>query len=171
MQMVKKISVILLLSWGAIILLAPKKELYYLLEHRLKKQGIVLAHESLGEYPFGLNAKKADLYLEGLKLGEIERLSFWTLLFYTQMDLKSFRPSTQIRGLPIPRLRHMRVGYGLWAPGQLSVEAEGDFGVAKGTVDLRERKIRLRLVKVGDIQNIRNFLKKDSKGWRYERKY
>ena len=171
MQMVKRVLLILLIAWGAVILLAPKKELYYLLERQLQKQGIILAQEKLTETPLGLKVEEAKLYLEGVEFGKIDRISLWTLLVYTQVDVKSFQPASRVRKLLNLELSRARIRYALWHPSRMKVEAEGSFGKTEGMIDLRKRTILLRWTKTGNLQGLKSYLKKDSKGWYYERKF
>lgn len=171
MQMVKRVFLIAVLVWGAFILFAPKRELYYLLEQRLQKEGIVLSQERIRETPLGLQIKEAKLYYKGIQLGTVNEAAFWTLLFFTEIDVEGFRSSPGLRKVLDLQLSKARFRHSLLHPMTLAIDAEGNFGLVSGTMDLRTRQLRLRWLRTGEMKGLLPYLKRNGKEWYYEQKF
>jgi len=171
MQMVKKLLLSIMVLWASIIIFAPKRELYYLLENRLQKVGVVLNGELINTTFSGFKVQKAQLYFQGIKVGEIGEIDFWTIILFSQVDLKNFVPSPGMKKLFDIRLKQAKAKHRLWHPLIVKVEAEGSFGLVDGQIDLAKRNVRIQWLKVGDIHLLKPYLKKDKKGWYYEKSY
>ena len=170
MQVVKKGVLFLGVLWISIILFTPKQELYYLLEQRLQNMGIVLNEAQLEEKAFGLKLRNVKLYVEGIDTGEIKEINLWTLLLYTQVDFSGFSPSSAMLKITDIRLSKMQLSYALWDPRHIKIEAEGNFGKIIGDFNLQKQILRLRWIKIGAINSLKPYLKRDKKGWYYEQK-
>ena len=171
MHMVKKVLLIFAALWVSLILFAPKQELYYLLEHQLQKEGIILSQERIQETALGLEIENAIVSVQGIEVGEVKRIRFWTLLLYSQVDLVGFESSPGIRKMADINLERAKLRHAVWHPLTLSLEAEGNFGVVDGEIDLSRRTLRLRWQKVGEISLFRPYLKKEKGAWVYERRF
>ncbi|HEC45428.1 MAG TPA: hypothetical protein ENI25_01250, partial [Epsilonproteobacteria bacterium] len=89
MQMVKKIFIALFITWFALLIFMPKQEIYYALEKELAKQEIEINEKSIEEGAFSLTLNQASVYVKGIKIATIEELTFFTLLFYTKVELET----------------------------------------------------------------------------------
>lgn len=171
MQMVKRILLPILAVWLAVILLAPKERLYYQLERQLSRQGIVLGGEHLHWRPLGLKITDAKVYFQGIETGKLPEADFWTLLVYSELRTGPFLPAPGVGNFLDLKLTKARLVHELWHPGTVFVDAEGDFGHLKGSIDLRKRILHLRLDKPGKIDAIKRYFKRDKEGWYYEQKF
>ena len=169
MQMVKRALLLLIVLWLSIILFAPKQELYYLLEERLQNSGVILNETRIDENAMGLTLEKVTLYIQGVDLGKIKQIDLWTLLFYTRIDITAFTPSPGILKIADIRLKKAHFQYAVWNPEQIRIEVEGNIGKVVGSFDLKKHLLRLRWEKTGAIDPIKPYLKRDKKGWYYER--
>jgi hypothetical protein len=68
-------------------------------------------------------------------------------------------------------IRELRAVYSLLHPMEVSINATGSFGSAVGSFSLKDRRLRLRLVKVGELGSLRPYLKKSKEGWIYEQRF
>ena len=91
MQMVKKSALIFLMLWFSILLFMPKAELYYTIEQSLAKQDIKLNEKSIEEGLFSLTLKDVTVYVKGIALANIEELDFFTLLFYSSLEVTNLK--------------------------------------------------------------------------------
>jgi hypothetical protein len=168
MQMVKKGLIIFLSVIVALVVFAPKKSLYYLLESELQKNGVVLSDENISENPIGVTISNAKVYVENTYIGDIQEISLLTLLFYNDVTLTNFIPTQSIkRMLPIS-VDSAKINYAIWDPLKVSIFIQGSMGIAQGEIDITEQKIILRFNKDANIAPIRGYLKKDQNGWYYE---
>lgn len=171
MQMVRKIFLVFLTAAIALVLFAPKRELYYLLQKKLQQEGIVLDQRQLAEKPFGLDLKGVKLYWHGLNLGSFDELEVRTYLVYNRIEGQVFKISPAMQRFVKLSIKDLKIQYRLWDPLHLLIDAEGSFGHIHGLYDLKGKILRLHWIRVGKIENLRPYLKRDKEGWYYERKF
>jgi hypothetical protein len=168
--MVKKVFIVILSIWLAILVFMPKKELYYALEHQLEKNAIEINEKNIKENLFGLDIKGADIFYDGVKLAKASDISFKTFLFYTKIDISKIDIDDSFKSMVPFRLNDINVTYSLLSPMRANVYANGDFGDVAGYIDFN-RTIHLDFVKVGNIKKLQRELKKTENGWYYESKF
>ena len=167
MQMVKRIVggffLLILLMW----LFAPKQELYYLLEQKLKEKNIIISNETVTDTWFGLNIKNADIYAKGVKMANIADAQLNIFFFYNTLNIENIKieVSPQV-------VNELKVKYSVVDPLHISIDGLGSFGTASGAVALKESLVHIDFPVAKDIDMIKKFLKKDKAGgWYYETNY
>ena len=168
MQMVKKIFITLAVIWFALLVLMPKQELYYKLEKELAKNGIKINEKSINEGLFSLTLNEADVFAKGIKLASVEKVKFFTLLFYTRVTLDKLQLDDSLKNIAPTQTEHATVAHAVWNPLNISVEAQGSFGSLNGAVALADKTLRLDFNESKGIEMLKPKLKKDEKGWYYE---
>lgn len=171
MQVVKKSILLLLTALIAFILFAPKRELYYLLQKKLQQEGIVLDQRKIIEKPLGLHLEEVTIYWQGIELGTFRTLDAETFLLYNRLDGYAFQISPAMQRFVRLAIDHLKIRYRLWNPRHLVLEAQGSFGRIHGFYDIKERMLRVRWTRIGEIENLRPYLKRDKEGWYYERQF
>jgi len=171
MLMVKKILLSLILLPFLILLFAPKKELYYLLEQRLKPQGIVIADEAVHETPIGLTLEHPVLYVKGVRVATARELSLWSLLLYGRgvADHVRFDPAFE-RYAPASVARGT-LTFSILHPIRISIALNDPAFEAAGEVNLKERTLSLRLSRLPGNSPLKPYLKHGKGGWVYETNY
>ncbi len=168
MQMVKKIFIALFVVWFALLMFMPKQELYYKLEKELAKQDIVINEQSIKEGIFSLTLNQPSVYVKGIKIATLEKVSFFTLLFYTKIQIDSLLLDDSLKALAPQQTDKAISSHSLLSPMDILVNAEGSFGFIDGGANLKERTLRLDFIETKEIESIKSKLKKDDKGWYYE---
>ncbi len=168
MQMVKKIFIALFITWFALLLFMPKQEIYYALEKELAKQEIEINEKSREEGMFFLTLNQLSVYVKGIKIATIDELTFFTLLFYTKVELDTLILDDALKAMAPQQTDKAILSHSIISPLDASIQAEGSFGTIEGSVDLKERKLHLDFNETKEIEMIRSQLKKDEKGWYYE---
>jgi len=171
MQMVKRGVFSLLLLGIALLLFAPKTELYYALEHWMEPRGVILSGERIHETPLRLELDDATLYYDGVALGTIGAIGVEPYLVTNRVVIRNFAPSEDLGPLTGIAVRQATVRYALWHPKTVRIHAVGTFGEVKGRFDPFRRTLLLRWVRVGNIEALRPYLNKDREGWYYERTF
>jgi len=171
MQMVKKSALILLAIWFSVIVFMPKTELYYTLEKTLAKQDIKLNEKSIDEGLFSLTLKDVTVYVKGIALANIEELDFFTVLFYSSVDVVNLQVDEALHAKVPALTKEASFTHSLLSPLTLSVDANGSFGTIEGDIKLLNKEVRIDFVKVGDMSMIQPYLTKDEKGWFYEKSF
>jgi hypothetical protein len=168
MQMVKKIFIVLLITWFALLVFMPKQKIYYALEKELAKNEIKINEKSIEEGFFSLTLKQVSVYVKGVKIATIEEVDFFTLLFYTKVEVNSLLLDDSLKSMAPQQTDKALFSHTFSAPLKVSLNAEGSFGVIEGGVDLKERIIHINFTETKEIEMIRSKLNKDEKGWAYE---
>jgi len=168
MQMVKKTAISLLLIWFVLILFMPKEEIYFSLEKELVKNDIELNEESRSEGIFSLSLNNVTVYVKGIPLLTVEKIDFFTLLFYTSIHFETLMIDESLKTMTPTKIEDLHLSQNMLAPLTLRVNAEGPFGGASGNVDLDKRKLRMDLNDSKALGMLKSKLKEDEKGWYYE---
>ena len=171
MQMVKKSALIILAIWFSILLFMPKTELYYTLEKTLANQDIKLNEKSIDEGLFSLTLKDVTIYVKGIALANIEELDFFTVLFYSSLDVVNLQVDEALHSKVPALTKEASFTHNLLSPLILSVDANGSFGIIEGEIKMLNKEVRIDFVKVGDMSMIQSYLTKDEKGWFYEKSF
>ena len=172
MQMVKRIVGGFFLSLILLWLLAPKVELYYLLEKSLKEKSILISNESITDTWYGLKIENADLYVAGAKVANIAELNFNFFLFYNTLKINEIKMDKSLSNMAPKEINNLNAIYSILEPLKIKLDGDGSFGVLDGTVALLEKKIEILFPVAKELKTIKKFLKKDKeKGWFYETNY
>jgi len=171
MQVVKKIVLILFTVWLGFLIFMPKVSLYNTLQERLAKKEIMLNEEHIDEGLFSLALTGVSLYVKGINVAHIEKIDIFTLLFYTRIEIENMVVDEVLHRRVPEHIEQIKATYMLVDPKVISVQSSGSFGVAKGEIKLKEKKVHLDLVKVGKIEKIQSILQKDKRGWYYEKNF
>jgi len=172
MQMVKRIVGGFFLSLILLWLLAPKVELYYLLEKSLKEKNIIISNETITDTWYGLKIENANLYVAGAKVANIAQLNFNFFLFYNTLKIDEIKMDKSLSNIAPKEINYFDVIYSVANPLNVKLDANGSFGILDGMVDLKNRKVEILFPVTKEIKTIKKFLKKDKeKGWFYETNY
>ena len=166
--MVKKIILTLLVIWLALVIFAPKREIYYAVEAQLLKEDLVISNEDIEEGLFTLTLKHPEFYVKGIKIAEAERIDFFTLLFYSTLSAKNIRLDASLQQWAPREISSVSAVYSVWAPQRIDLKLSGSFGEARGYIAVSERKVHLDLTETLSIGALQHLLRKGEKGWYYE---
>lgn len=168
MQMVKKMFLGLFLIWFGVLAFMPKKELYYKLEEVLEQQEIRIDGETLKEGWFYLYIENPSISIKGIKIVTIEKMELFTLLFYSKIKILNILLDESLKETAPEHIGDMTLRHTLLSILNVSLNANCDFGTIEGNANLKERKLRLDLIEVKNIETIKSRLQQDEKGWYYE---
>jgi len=168
MQMVKKIFIALAVIWFAVLLFMPKQAMYYKLEQELAKHAIKINEKSMDEGIFSFTLHQADIYAKGIKLASVEKVHFFTVLFYTKVTLEKLTLDDSLKNIAPTHTKEATLIYAIWNPLNISVEAEGSFGGLNGAVSLADKTLHLDFNESKGIEMLKPKLKQSEKGWYYE---
>ena len=172
MQMVIRIIGGFFLSIILIWLLAPKEELYYLLEKELKRDGIIISNEKVQDKWFGFVIENADIYIKGAKMANVSKLELNIFFLYNTLIVDNIKTDSAIHNVAPKDIENSIIKFSIFNPLEISIDTKGSFGVATGAVRLVNRDVKILFPVVKDIKVFRKFLKKDkTEGWKYETSY
>lgn len=127
----------------ALIVLIPKKELYFYVEEQLSKEGIYLSGESLSGGLFTLDAENVSILSGASKLAQIGSIRMVPWIVVNEIELDTLRAAEGFDLVLPGQIDKASCRYALWNPFDVTIEIDGDFGHAQGTYDLGKQKLIL----------------------------
>jgi len=171
MQMVKKSIGIIFAVWFTLLLFMPKEEMYYKVEKILAAQDITLNEKRIEEGIFSLRVKDVTVYVKGVALAHIDEIDFFTLLVYNTLRVDNLVVDEVLHSKVPAQTKEAVLTYHMLSPLRVSVDANGSFGYAEGSIDLGSKQVHIDFIKAKEIEMIKPFLKKGEKGWFYEKSF
>lgn len=168
MQMVKKSIIMVVFVWLAVIVLMPKKELYFKLEALLDQQGVKISGEKIQAGWFTLNVENLEIYVEGIKVATVKEASLFTLLAQSRISLEGIMLDSSLKQFAPQQTDEVVVGHSIFAPMRVWLEAKGDFGEGVGEALLDEKRLKMNFSQIEKLGMLRSQMKKGEEGWVYE---
>ena len=110
------------------IYFAPKENLYYLFEQKLKSYGVTIGGEKIKEGSFSLQIDDAKVYIESIKSADISNAKFLLLLAYNTLEIENINlDGISVMFLPA-RVEKIKITHTLAEPFTLHIKAVGEFG-------------------------------------------
>lgn len=167
--MVKKIVGGFFLLLLFLVLFSPKEELYYLLEKNLEKNGIIISNEKFTDTLFGLSITDADLYIQGINMAKIKELKLNIFFLHNQLSIEQVATDKGIHKMAPKEIENLTATWSLLSPHKIAITGNGSFGSIDGGYYFAQKKIIIRPKEAKNINKFRKFLKKDTKGFYYEK--
>jgi len=164
--MVKNIIIILILVPLAIVFFAPKRELYYLIEHKLQESNIVISGEEIDTGILGLDVNHPTFYVSGMPMAKANSLDVWSILYYT-----NFSANDVVVAEDLPqevKLEEVGLSNMLIMPFDLDISGISSLGNLNGNLDLSDRFVRVNIDAQKVPKSLSMFLKKGEEGVYYE---
>jgi hypothetical protein len=165
--MVKRAVFIFFLFGFALLLTMPKEDIYFGLERELAKQGIELNEGSVEEGIFDLVLKDVAVYIQGVKVATVKKVSFYTLFFYSKVKIEILHTDEGMRSVFSAHFEKVLFSYSIVHPLHIYIKARGSMGEMDGEIFLNKRKVYIDFKNPGKAAGLKRFLKKDERGWYY----
>jgi len=169
----RKVFLFIAIFYLGFILFMPKVNLYYTLESFAKKEHVEIKEGSLKDRWIDLDIKDATVFYDGIasvKAGEA-RIAPW--IFYNKITALDISPTKEIKKMFDAKADSITLTYSILDYKHIMIEAEGDFGVIHGTVDVIAQKLRILLEPSAKFKNnklVKQYFKKEEEGLVYESK-
>ncbi len=171
MRLVKYLFLFLFTFLVALFFFMPKENLYYYLEKELQKHNIIISNEKISTTPVSLKIVHADVSAQGIPIAYITEAKFTTYLFYNTLSLNSIELKNIAKDFIQSDIEEILLKENITNPFYISVDITGEFGKAKGYIDLKKRLLHLDVTLQKEIPAIRSYLQQSDKGWYYEYKF
>jgi len=169
--MVKKIILLIVLVPFLIWILAPKKELFYLLEKRLADQGIVISDGTVHENLFGLTIEHPALYFKGIKVATADEITLWSVLVYTRGTIRTLVFDATLKAYLPGKIDEVSIVHTVGDPFTVPITVTGTPLAGEGEIDLKERTIEIRFPHLPPKSALARYLKHTKGGWAYEQHF
>lgn len=154
----------------SLVFFIPKDRAVFYLEDTLKQKLINISQESIEDKGFLLKAKEVNINYDRLDVASIKDLKLYTFLFFNSLKLKDIKLKSISMMVP-KKIYSANLHWSIFNPIYVKIEVDGEFGNAKGYIDLIHKKLSLlikpsKLFLRGYRQTIR-MLKKEKSGYRF----
>ncbi len=169
--MVKKIATVLVILPLLILLLAPKKEMVYLVEKQLATQGVRLGNAHIVPTLLGVTLEHPTLYVKGIPVATVQRLSLWTALVYTEIRIEGIHFDASLQAYLPKQIDRVRIKHSLLQPTRLPIAIDDAHHNGHGEVKLGERKLVIRMHTLPKDSPLKRYLKHTKEGWIYAKRF
>jgi len=119
---------------------APKKLLYYKLEHILAKEQIIISDETVHDGLFALRLNNGNLFVKDIDIGNFEQTEIYPDIFFNLLAIKNFSSNKNISLLPNIKIFKLFVCYSPFYPIKVLIWGKSNFGNIKGEINLKTKK-------------------------------
>jgi hypothetical protein len=160
----------------ALIYFAPKESIYYLLENELKNYSVIISDETLTDKGVSLTIQNAALYVKSIESAKIQNCDVTFLLLYNSINARDIMLSESVKSLVPLKIESLAFTQSIFDPLHVNIHAVGDFGEAKGNVNLLERSVHIELIASDLMQKeyknaLREFKKSEDGGLFYDKAF
>jgi len=159
----KKFVLFLLGFFIGIIIFMPKDNLYYTLQNFLKKQNVYI-NSDIKSSVF-LSLKNGTVYYKGMDVSKFKEIDILPFVFYNQINGENIKLN-----IGNYEINSVKIFYTLFYPVKIFISGKSNFGELNGYIDLIKREVKIYVNNLTKI-SIKNFLKKDKKGYFYYAKF
>ena len=167
----KKILLSLVVFYIALIVLMPKKELYYTLNDVLKSNLIEISQKSLHDKLFFLEIKDVELYYDKAKVADIKKIDIIPFIFFNKATILNIELADSVKNILNFKAKELKLTYNIFGFSKIYIASNGTFGELEGEFDLKSKKLFLKLTPSKEFENDKNinkFFKKTENGYIHE---
>jgi hypothetical protein len=169
--MVKKILLVIVLLPFLILMLSPKKEIFYLFEKQLANQGIIVSDGVISEHPFGLTIEHPALYFKGAKVATAKEITLWSVLAYTRGSIEGLVVDPSLKKYLPENVDRISLVHSIASPFVVPVTLRDKTYGGEGEIRLKERILKIRLPHLPAKSPMMRYLKHTKGGWTYEQRF
>ena len=159
----KKFLLFLFGLFMGIIIFMPKDNLYYTLQSFLKKQNIYINSDIKSSV--ALELKNGTVYYNQMDVLKFEKIDVFPFIFYNQINVKNVKLN-----IGNYNIDSVKIFYTPFYPVKVFIKGQSNFGKLDGYVDLIKREIKIYINNLTN-NSVKNFLRKDKKGYFYYAKF
>ena len=171
MRLVTYIVAFLVSLYLSFILFMPKVNLYYKAEQILKEQGVVIDNEEIRDTVISLKLMHPVFYYQEVDFARASMIDIKPLIFVNSITAENIELLNVAKKYYNININTLKANHTILKPFYIKLNLVGNFGVASGYVDLKQRVVHIDIIEPKNINSIRKFLKKGEKGWYYESKF
>jgi len=152
----------------ALMYFTPKTSLYHTLEKELKKYDVVISDETIEDRGFSLNLENFSVYVKEVDSASVENVNVKFFALYNSISVQNVTLSSVAATFIPIKVDELSVTYSIFNPLNVTAEASGAFGEAKGAFNILERTLNLNVIPSEEMsksyKNSMNKMKKNEDG-------
>jgi hypothetical protein len=123
----------------------PKENFYFLLEHKLSENNIVLNNESLKDFGGVLRINGALAVYGGDEIAQIDKITVLPFILYNEVSMKDLHFAKKLQTMFPGKIDEASLKATLFYPIKIWIKLKGDFGDIDGSYNIYSKTIRLVL--------------------------
>jgi len=175
-QTVTKIFVGILLFWVFLVIFSPKNQLLYKAQNTLGDANITLSVRSTTDYGVVSRASDVIFGFTSDDVLETSGANVFVGLLYTHASFSEVKITPKMKTVLPITVDKLSVSHTIFMPSIVMIDSSGSFGKMKGDIDLKNKKITLKLEPTADFAITKVFAEsplfskftKTDDGYRYE---
>jgi len=158
----KKVLIFLLGFLIGIIIFMPKDNLYYTLQKYLEKEKVYIN----SDIKSGIDLKliNGTVYYNKMDVLTFKNIDILPFILFNEIK------ADNIKIIDKYKINSIKAFYTIFYPIKIFIKGKSSFGELDGYVDLVKREIKVYILNLTDT-SLKNFLKKDKKGYFYYAKF
>ncbi len=167
----KKVVLIFLSLYFAIVFLMPKVNLYYTLKQFAQQEKVTIVQKSVSDRWFDLKITDADLFYDGINSAHIDTLKILPWIFYNKIVALDIHSGKDIKKMFDFKADSVDVVLSIINPFVAKIDASGNFGKVYGTFNLKSGKLKLICEPTSKFKNsqaFREVFRKTQEGYVHE---
>lgn len=144
MRWLKRVVWVLFFLW-LLIAFIPKTNLYYFAEEFLQTHKIVFNAEKTSDFLGIFSIKDAQVYYDGLHVGDVKSASLLPFVLYNNISLKQASFVDNMKQFVPKNINSLQIHHTLFYPIEAFIFGDGDFGELQGSVNFYTKKLTLTL--------------------------
>ena len=175
MRFLKKIVKALL--WSLLFLylavaMLPKEALFYKAETLLQPFKVYVNESGTSDRLLAFDINDATILFQDIEAAKIDTIRLTTLLFYNAVTVSPFRVKEDLAAFVPPVVDSLQLTHHIFMPHRIALYAKGDFGEARGYVDLLARRVHIDIdfaaVVSRNHRALLQMVRKNNEGYYYE---
>lgn len=139
----------------------PKEEFFFTLEKFLKEQNrAIISNEVVKDVFVYLSVKNGDFYFENIKIASFNESKIFAFLFFNQLKIESILVDDSFKNMFPQKIDSIQLTHSIINPLNVIISANGEFGVANGILNLKDRTIRVEIIASDTLLKNRQILSK-----------
>jgi len=135
----------IILFFVFLIFFAPKTNLYYFAEKQLQNYAIIIDNETIKEHTFSLEISHPTLYIKSIQSAKAMEVDIKPFILYNAINISNIRLTQIAKNFFPTKIDYIDVKWTVFNPIKVSLHAKGEFGEAKGYLDLIKKAIYITI--------------------------
>ena len=159
-----RLASILLGLYLGITFFMPKEPLFYTAQKYLKSKNNIYLNSKTESSFIKLTLKDAVLFVDGMDVATLKECDIYPFLLYNKVEIKNL-----LFSIDNLKVKNLILTYSIVRPTLLDIKGSANFGTIEGSLDLKERFIKVYVKKASN--RVKRFLRKDKEGYYYYEKF
>lgn len=142
------VNILKLLAYFAFFILSliyfsPKESIYYFAEREIEKYKIIISDEIIADSGFALKLNNASITYDSIQSANVEDINIKIFLLYNSISAKNIKLSNMAASFFPSHIQSVDVAHTILNPFIIELTANGEFGTAKGEMNLLDKTMNI----------------------------